>query len=466
MAQANDLKGRKCLFVSYFYPPAAGTALPGAMRSVKFIRNLANAEIFVLSVQPDRYGKSVQLDQKAELPVKQETIYRAGICDVFGFLLSLRSRAKRVFNRDSSSCVNHSLVTGPNARGDVNSNPSIVQRFKDFVYNLCYFPDQASPWIPMALYQGWKIIRRHKLEVIFATGMPWSALVVGYLLSLMTGRPLVADFRDPWVNNPFHLSKGKFLDWWGRWLERHIVLRASVVSLNTAPLREEFLVRYPNVAAEKMVVLPNGYDESDFSWLKDAVQVRKASEELVLGHAGFLYGLRDPAPLLDALLICRQRLAGSGQKIRFVQIGRIDIGYDLAEKYAALLEDGLLELRDEMSYHDCLRLLAASDVLVNVQPGTRTQVPSKLYDYLGLNRPILNLTPHDGALGCIVEQFGFGDLFEPEQVEEIADRLLALLQQKDQGMLRADYPLRSQFEVKAITEQLAAHLVAAEMKSG
>jgi len=464
MLETADLRLRKCLFVSYFYPPAAGTGLPGAMRSVKFIRNLVNTEVCVLTVNPECYDKSVMLDLEAPLSVNQEAVYRSGVCDVFGFLLSLRNRLKRFLGRGKVPGFENTIVFASSEDSSTAvGKPGVLQRFKDFLYNLFYFPDQASPWIPMALFRGIRIIWRHKVEVIFATGMPWSALMVGYLLSLLTGRPLVVDFRDPWINNPFHLSKGKFLDGLARWMERCIVMRSSVVSLNTAPLREEFLYRYPGVAAEKMVVLPNGYDEIDFGWLEDFSDRQNCPDELVLCHAGFLYGLRDPAPILDAILLCRQRLAGSGQRIRFVQIGRVDIGYDLAEKYG--LPDNILELRDEMSYRDCLRTLATADVLVNVQPGTRTQVPSKLYDYLGLNRPIINLTPRNGALGRIVEQYEFGDLFEPDQVEEIADRLMALLQKKSEGLLQADYPWRAKFEVNAITRQLAAHLSAAVAKA-
>ena len=457
-----DLQARRCLFLSYFYPPIAGAGLPGAMRSVKFIRNLNNFEIHVLTVEPGCYNRPAKFDYDITLPIKQEAIYRSKILDIFGYLLKLRLRLKHMRTGGKEPDVTRNKAFASAEASDATAHtadrPGLAQRFKDFLYNLHYFPDQTSPWIPYALFRGIGIIRRHKIEVIFATGMPWSALLTGYLLSLLTGLPLIVDFRDPWVNNPFYFSKGKFLDGLAKWMERRIVSRATFVSLNTEPLREEFVARYPDLPTTKMIFLPNGYDESDFKGLEDAHKSRNGSNELVLCHAGFLYGLRDPAPLLDALLLCRERLVGSGKRIRFVQIGQVSIGYNLADKYGGLLADGTLDLRDNMPYRTCLRAMAASDVLVNVQPGTHTQIPSKLYDYLGLNRPIINLTVRDGALWRIVAQHGFGDLFDSTQEKEIADRLISLLQEKTRGPLLADYPDRDRFEIKAISENLAACL--------
>lgn len=98
-----DLQGRRCLFVSYFYPPAAGTGLPGTMRSVKFIRNLVNADIHVLTIKPEFYNQSVKRDPETRLPIKDESVHRSGVCDVFRFLLGLRFRLKSACRAERST---------------------------------------------------------------------------------------------------------------------------------------------------------------------------------------------------------------------------------------------------------------------------------------------------------------------------------------------------------------------------
>ena len=261
----------KALFVAYYYPPAAGPGLPGTMRSVKFIRNLDNAKIHVLSNVPARYGPNIKLDLDMELPINCESIHRVPGIDFFRSALRFKARLASLIAKRSSSDAKTKTVFSSmsDSTNPISSQRplSTFQKLKDFIYHLFYFPDQESPWILRAALWGRRIVVKEKLDVIFATGSPWSALAVGYLISILTGRPLVADFRDPWVNNPFHLSKGKLLDGFASLFERRIVQRAAVVSLNTDPLREDFIVRYPEVPANRFVVLPNGFDPQDFSWI-------------------------------------------------------------------------------------------------------------------------------------------------------------------------------------------------------
>jgi glycosyltransferase involved in cell wall biosynthesis len=445
------------LFVAYYYPPAAGQGLPATMRSVKFIRNLKETEVHVLSVDPQHYASNITFDHGMTLPVNGESVSRTGIFDPFGRMLRLRARLRSRRGALEGAGVSTASFISSQERTHV-TNRSRVQRLKDFVYYLSYFPDAESPWLFNAFFRGRKIVRENHVDVIFATGSPWTSLVVGYMISRATGRPLMVDFRDPWVNNPFHPSRGKVLDGFAKTLERWIVRQSAVVSLNTEPLREDFVHRYPELPEDRFVVLPNGFDPSDFSNVSSP-RSSPSPNDLVLCHAGFLYGVRDPAPLLEALLIAREKLQNSGKRIRFIQIGRIQVDYNLQKRYSEILGDKTFEVLDQMPYGECLETMSGADVLVNIQPGTKTQVPSKLYDYLGLGRCILTITPQDGALGRMVRKHGFGDSFEPSDIKGMADRLMELLELKrEHGRLISEYPNKNEFNVAHITKEFRNHL--------
>ncbi len=173
----------------------------------------------------------------------------------------------------------------------------------------------------LRIWNGWKVIRKEKSDVIFATGMPWTSLIVGYCLHKLTGKPLIVDFRDPWVGNPFHVSKGVFFDRLMQFWEKRIVLSAAYVSANTPQLRTDFLQRYSQLDEKKVVVLPNGFDPGDFEKALQQPAVRGA---LRLAHAGSLYGRRDPEPLLKALAILADRYGYTGKDCCFVQMGYVE----------------------------------------------------------------------------------------------------------------------------------------------
>ncbi|HJV36211.1 glycosyltransferase [Geomonas sp.] len=448
------------LMVTYFYPPAGGQGVPGSQRAVKFVRYLKNHLVTVLTVAPEYYPPVVACDFDRKLPIRDERIYRTGCYDVFEQVLKARSCLRSIASGRRGDNASPPAVAGTAAGdGPRQGGRSLAQWAKDLIYDLCYYPDGASGWILPAFLCGYRIARAERPRAIFATGMPWSALLVAWLLHLVTGVSFVADFRDPWIGNPFHASKGRLLDALGRWLERRVVSSAALVTANTDQLRDEFLRRYPQLPAEKFVVLTNGFDPDDFSTVPARPQAQEFSSRLVMAHAGFLYGKRDPAPLFEAVELLVREGRCRRLDFLFLQMGKVQLDYDFHQRYAPLIEEGGLQDLGQLPFEQCLEELQRADLLLLIQPDTKTQVPSKLYDYLCLERPILTVSPPDGALGTLITSHGFGDLFDQSEVAGIADRLEELLARKrEQGHLPCRYPQRERFNIERIAAQLDRHL--------
>src|SRR6185369_9390838 len=81
-------------------------------------------------------------------------------------------------------------------------------------------------------------------DLVFSTSPPHSAHLVGVALRGLFRAPLVVDFRDPWIGNPFRAyasERGRRLD---AALERRVVGEAAQVILNTAALERAFRRRH------------------------------------------------------------------------------------------------------------------------------------------------------------------------------------------------------------------------------
>jgi hypothetical protein len=149
------------------------------------------------------------------------------------------------------------------------------------------------------------------------------------------------------------------------------------------------------------------------------------------------------------------------QNIRFVfqQIGSASLGYDLGERFARQIQRGMVRILPPKPYRECLNLLAESDVLVNFQPDTTTQIPSKFFDYLLLNRPILTIGKTSGALADLVRNYGFGDIFEPQDIVGIANYLKRCAVEKSKtGSIHANYPNKKEFDITHIAQNLSCLL--------
>lgn len=459
--------GRRILFIAYDYPPVGGLSLPGAQRMTKLIRNLEYEQAHVLTVLPNHYPNYVDLNNKLDLPIKNESIHRTRTINIFNIIIALRNL---IFRKQKKPDVNHI----PNNQTHNNtqtykSSPiwyeqtsrSKLQELKDFLFRLFHYPDDAAPWIIPAIFHGLRIIRKYGITIIFATGRPWSSMYIGWLLSKTTRVPLVVDFRDPWIGNIFHVSMGTFFDKTSIKLERKIVKHAKLIFVNTEELRSSFIERYPDLDFSKFQTLPNGYDINDYKEVLESYNDQHSltdPNKLVIVHAGFLYGTRDPSPIIDAI----KKLSDihSEGNIIFCQIGKIDLDYNLYEKYKNELVSEKIVLIDQLPFEECLRRMANADVLLNIQPKTTTQVPSKLYDYLCLNKPIITIAPLDGALGNLILSYGFGYIFCPENINGIILCLRKLVQDKreNKGKLIANYSQRSLFDIQRIAKQISASL--------
>jgi len=453
-----NFENHTVLFISYYYLPVGGTGTPGTLRTVKFVKNIENARISILTSKLKDYPSRLPLNFVCDCPVNNEIIYRCGKLDIFEVFLKVRNTFKRYVLQTKDATVQPKCIFHTDSKMDSTliEKKSFWQKVKDFIHDIARFPDESSPWILPAVWCGYKIIRKDDIEIIFATGQPWSSFFVAYFLSIITRKPFVVDFRDPWVGNPFHRSRGKFIDSMTLFFEKLIVTRANIVSLNTEEVKSLYTTRYDNLKKEKFIVLTNGFDKSFF---KKSEVNKEYNGYLDLCHGGNLYGLQDPSRLLDAMQSINNKFPELSGIIRFYQVGRINLDYDILEKYKSLVENHQLIVESEIPYFDCLDFLGNKDVLVSVLPSNNLQIPSKIYDYIALNKQILCIADRKSALWNLIETYKFGYLLEPNNENDIIAALCDLIVKKKTSNLNIAYDNKDKFNISNITGTLTGEML-------
>ena len=77
------------------------------------------------------------------------------------------------------------------------------------------------------------------------------------------------------------------------------------------------------------------------------------------------------------------------------------------------------------------------DVLVVLLDSSQHHiVPQKLYNYLGLNKPILAVVSPDGCAANVVRETNTGIVVSPDNIDDVANGLLQLHKQWQKGLLR------------------------------
>jgi len=354
---------KRVLMVAFHYPPCSQSS--GIHRTLKFSRYLPRTgwNPIVLSAHPRAY-ESRSDDQLRDIPPDVPVV--------------------RAFAVDTSRSLS--------VRGSYPRSLAL--------------PDRFISWWLGAVPAGLRLIRRDRPSAIWSTYPIATAHLIGLTLHRLTGLPWVADFRDSMVEETYprdRTQRRMFM-----WIERQAVTHAARIVFTAESTRRMYRERYPELPAERCLLIPNGYDEEDFAALRrDGHAADGAPRPLQLVHTGVIYPEeRDPTAFFAAL----SRLKRDGRiDAARVRINLRASGFE--DRYAGALRelgiDDIVQLTPHLPYRQTLQECVDSDALLLLQGAScNHQIPAKAYEYLRAQRPIVALTADEGDTAALLKKTG------------------------------------------------------------
>lgn len=261
-------------------------------------------------------------------------------------------------------------------------------------------PDLYGLWRPTAVRASMRIFRDVGFDAIYATGYPWTSLLVGRDVSKATGCPLVADFRDLWAGETSFLSerpdRAEELA-----LERAVVDTAQSVVSTSSAMTRLMIAAHPEADAGKFVTIHNGFDPEDL----DVTQPpRQPDQPFRIVFTGVWKEGYNPSALYDSIDWLRR---SQPKLLDGVEV--VAAGFEPGEAKRRGLLSHITEV-GVLPHRDAVALMHSADVLYLTHADSSRQwaVPGKLYEYLASGRPVMALTNPDGETGQIIGQVGGG----------------------------------------------------------
>jgi len=435
---------KKVLIIAYHFPPLGGGGVQRTLKFVKYLPSFGWQAVVLTTKNPDfDHSDENLLD---DLPA--ETIIER----TFSLNLWRHYRVKR-YGRQSI------YETSKNNKKDAafTLNPFWLswRIIKWIINNFLFVPDEYNGWFPFAFYGGLRIIRREHINLIYATGNPWTSFVIARCLSAICKIPFVIDFRDPWVLSPYSTTKERkaLKHKIARNIERWCVLKAShVINVNEV-ITKIFKKYYKNVDKGKFITITQGSDRDDFNMVK-----LKKNNKFVISHVGTFYRHRTPERLLEAL----NHLFNSYPELRKkIKIKFIGITGSFADESIRNnhLED-TVELVPYCSHKESIEEMCNSDLLVLIQAnikGLKAETSTgKLFEYLASGREIIALVSKRNEAIQILKNLNTGSALDPENVELIAKTILRNYHNWESGKSRKrEFRNLDIFERKNLTGILA-----------
>ena len=428
------MRGVRTLVIAYDFPPHAAI---GTQRTLRFVRHLDEQgwPTAVLTGKASAYRSGTPVDNGLlERVPSQADVVRTGVLrpiDRLGAMLRPRAQHAPASPAKSGGSAGGAAAAAQPAR------KSRVRAIKQWVDMVASIPDSEVGWLLPAVFRGVQFARRWRPEVIYSSAPPWTGHLVAGAVALLTGRPWVADFRDPWARAPWRSARAHPLaNRAAARFERWAVEHAAAVIFTTEAVHGDFAARYGEGCRAKSFVVPNGCDASMFDGVPS-----EEPESFVLLHAGSLYGGRDPQPLFRAIASAIASGKIDRARFRLRLLGAVALGdTDLRRSAAQMGLGDVIELLPRADHRASLQAMRSASALLLLQQGTTMSVPAKLYEYLAAGKRIFAICD-EGETAALVRRSGVGAVAPAADAGALEAALVAFINARAGGAPRPDRAL-------------------------
>ena len=268
-----------------------------------------------------------------------------------------------------------------------------------------------------------------KTDIIIATSPQFFTALSGRTLSFFKHKPWIMEVRDLWpesIKAVNALKDSLFIKYF-EWEEKRCYKSARQIVVVTDSFKTALIDK--GVNANKISVVKNGVNRDLFKPIPKDMELisrLKLNGKKIIGYIG-THGM---AHKLDFVLKCAKHMEGENN-YHFLLIG------------AGAEKRGLLSLKESLNLDNVtmldpvpktevnkyISILDAALINLKKSPLFRTVIPSKIFENAGMHIPILMGV--EGEAQAIVEQYGAGLCFEPENEEEFEEKLTRLLEDKE-----------------------------------
>ncbi len=409
----------RLLLIAYEFPPSPS---PQSLRWSYLASELARLghEVHVLTI--DLGGTSAGLPQ---LPAAIR-VHRTYAGPVRGLMAAVRKRKARRATAQANTRV--AAATDPVRLPGANWKKEAWERLQA-IAALVVFPDVRGEWYPWARRELERVLRDVRPDIAISSHEPATTLQLG-LLCKARGVPWLADLGDP-VLAPYTPRQWRNK---AQQLERAVCAEADHITVTNAGAAGLLAQRHGRSA--RVTMLTQGYDgrRSAASSTGQALSSAAPSngsvvfdpDRLELLYTGSFYRFRRAGALLAAVA----ELPG----VR-LNIAAVTLPAEILE--AARQFPAQIRLLGFMPHLDILQLQSEADVLINIANDDATQIPGKIYEYLGARRPIVHLSDDpDDVIAKLLSESHRGLACANDSVS-IAACLSQLLLAKTKGLVQA-----------------------------
>jgi glycosyltransferase involved in cell wall biosynthesis len=274
-------------------------------------------------------------------------------------------------------------------------------------------------------------------DVVMATSPQFFTALSGRALSFFKLKPYVLEIRDLWPEQILASTnmKRNLLIKYFEWEERKCYRRADLIVTVTNSYVGK--ITRKGINRDKLVVIKNGVDRNAFKPTKKSkflLQKYNLHNKFIVGYIG-THGLSQNIPfIIDCIHEFNQKRQESSIQVHFLFVGEGAEKEKIKQKSQELniFNITFIDQIKKEKMTDYLSLLDVSIVPLRKSELFLSVIPSKIFELSAMNIPIL--LGVDGEARALMEQYGNGIFYYPEDKESFLGQLNKLVRNDSKSL--------------------------------
>ncbi len=404
---------KKVLIISYYWPPSGGSGVQRWLKFVKYFREFG-IEPIVLTIDPafatfpnHDYSLLEEIPEGIEIHTTQASS---------PFELYKKVRKKDV----------------PQAGFSGEKKTGLVDKAMRFIRGNFFIPDARIGWNKFALEKAKELIQFHNIDSIVTTSPPHSTQLIGLELKRIFNLHWLADLRDPWTEiyynqELFRTSFAKKKDYK---LEQLCLKNADKIVVVSEDIKRHFGAKRKEIL-DKIHVIPNGFDETDFTNNLGQKNVTPKS------NSGNNLGYNSSNKTISYVGNLGEQYPVEGFLEAFAEIVKKDNAWKL--QFVGNCHNGVKTIVEKLNlsnsvvfvpyvnHSEAIDFMIKARILLLIIPeidNNKGILTGKLFEYLATGNPIINIGPKDGDAASILKENAVSVTLNPSEKQEIIDFIL------------------------------------------
>ncbi len=424
----------KILIITYYWPPSGGA---GVQRWLKFSKYLPEFgfEPIILTVDENQ-ASYAQHDYSLLKEINPDlSVYKTKTFEPYNLYRKLTNKKEIPYGGFS----NQKKVT-------------FFEKLTRFIRGNLFVPDPRKGWNRYALKKAIELVNAEQIGVVVTSGPPHSTHLIGRRIKERTGIRWIADFRDPWTDIYYYknLYHSKLATRFDRYLEKSVLTEADKIITVSEEVGKLLLQKIPG-HIEKIVVIPNGYDEEDFDLVEPV-----RNEKFTITYTGTISISYRIDQFIEAVCQLPDRVKEQ-LKIRFVG----NVPDEIIDLFHRKNLGALIEVLGYVPHKQAIsQMLGASILLMAIpdSPDNKGIVTGKFFEYLAAKRPILAIGPLDGEVDRMINKCHAGKLVSYDETGEMRLFILEIFEQEQRGQKGSQTKGTEQYTRRNLTKELTENL--------